>query len=75
MSPVVAIETTEMFKGFKEVLRIASLPSVQFLTPNTFAERGFITNIMFVFTTCKFATCMFSPPNMIKSSVKMYLDE
>ena len=32
MPPVVAFEITEMFKSFKEVLRIASLPSVQFLT-------------------------------------------
>ena len=70
MPPSVAFETTEMFKSFKEVLRIASSPSVQFLTPYTFAERGFVINTMFVFATCKFATCMLSPPNMIKVELK-----
>ena len=59
----IAFETTE-------ILRIASSPSVQFLTPNTFAERGFVTYTIFVFATCKFATCIFSPPNMIKEVLK-----
>ena len=70
MSPAVAFEITEMFKSFKEVLRIASLPSVQFLTSYTFAERGFVTYTMFGFAACKFATCMFSPPIMIKVVLK-----
>ena len=70
MSPVVATETTEMCKSFKEVFQIANSPSVQFLTPNTFTERSFVTNTTFVFATCKLATCMFSPPIMIKVALK-----
>ena len=66
MPPVVVFETAEMFKCFKNVSRIASSPSVQSLPSYTFAERGFATYTMYVFATCKFATCMFSPPNMIK---------
>ena len=62
----VAFEATKMFKCFKNVSRNASLPSVQFLASCTFAERGFTTYTIYVFATCKFATSMFSPPNMIK---------
>ena len=43
---VVTFKTTEMFKCFKEISRIASSPSVQFLTHYTFAERG--SNIILV---------------------------
>ena len=59
MPPVVAFEATEMFKCFKKVSRIASLPSVQFLASYTFAERGFTTHTMYAFATSKIA------PNMI----------
>ena len=55
MHPVVAFEATEMFKCFKKVSRIASLPSVQFLASYTFAKRGFTTYTIYVFVTCKFA--------------------
>ena len=67
---VVAFKTTEMFKSFKKVFRILSSQSVQFLTSYTSAEKGFVTYTMFVFATCRFATCMFSPPNMIKVALK-----
>ena len=70
MPPGVAFEATEMFKCFKKVSRIASLPYVQFLASYTFAKRGFTTYAMYVFATCKFATSMFSPPNMIKVVLK-----
>ena len=66
MPPVVAFEATEMFKCFKKVSRIASLTSVQFLASYTSAKRGLTTYTMYIFATCKFATSMFSPPDMIK---------
>ena len=74
MPPVVAFETTEMFKSLKEVLRIASSPSVQFLTSYTFAERGFVTYTMFVFATQVCYLYVFTS-QYDKSSFKMYLDE
>ena len=64
------LKNNEMFKRFKEVLRIASSPSVQFLTAYTFAGSGSVTYTMFGFAACKFAICMFLPPIMIKVVLK-----
>ena len=57
-------------KGLWRFAKCKFAIEVQFLTSYTFAERDFVTYTVFLFATCKFATCMFSPPNMIKVVLK-----